>query len=120
LDHYLYPSRDYGYGYVGQYGYDQGYDYYGTDHYYTGPLYEGKPFIPKREERNIDEKRNNGDHVDTDDDRYSSSDSDSLSSSDVHTDDNTDDTKSCAAEGDPFACKRHVDEWECGAFETWN
>ena len=40
LDHYLYPSRDYGYGYVGQFGYDQGYDYHGTDHYYTGPLYE--------------------------------------------------------------------------------
>ena len=94
----MYPSRDYQYGYVGAYpGPDKGFDYYGTDHYYTGPLYETRPYLPKKEERNIDEKRKvtgELEHVSTNDDRYSSSDSDSLSSSDYHPS-NTLDTKSC-------------------------
>ena len=125
LDHYLYKNRDYPYGYVGQYGYDNGFDPYGNDRFYSGPLYEAKPYIPKREPRNIDEPRKDSrlkkgeKNISTDDDRYSSSDSDSLSSSDYFTE-NTDDTNSCASQGDPFACKRVNDAAQCGAFETFN
>ena len=115
----MYPSRDYPYGYVGQYGYDKGFDYFGTDHFYSGPLYEARPYLPKKEERNIDEKRNKGDHVDTNDDAWSSSDSDSLSSSDYF-EAGTDDTKSCASQGDPYACLRVEDIWACNPFETFN
>ena len=119
LDHYLYPRTDYAYGNVSQYGHDKGYDYYGTDQIFSGPLYESRPYLPKKEPRNKDEKRNKDDHVSTNDDAWSSSDSDSLSSSDYFPE-GTDDTKSCQSQGDPYACKRAEDVWACDPFQFFD
>ena len=69
---------------------------------YSGPIYEQRPLIGKKKEKNVDEKIQK-DHVSTFDDRYSSSDSDSLSSSDEAA---ASERETCARGGDPYACKR--------------
>ena len=141
LDHYLYDRNDptltrrtdFGQHLEGLYKGDDypDYDVHYEDAYpeeekiynpyeilYSGPIYEQRPFLGKKKEKNIDEKIQS-DHVSTFDDRYSSSSSDSVSSSDELKESEREET--CARGGDPYACKRvKAPGTTCGFGTTFN
>jgi hypothetical protein len=79
----------------------------------TGPYWQHRPYYatPAPEEEEAF-------HVSTDDDRYSSSDSDSISSSDFHPD--TEEEETCERDGDIYACLRKQDDTQCHATQTFN
>ena len=79
----------------------------------TGPYWQHRPYYatPEPEEEEAF-------HVSTDDDRYSSSDSDSVSSSDFH--ESTQEEEGCERDGDIYACLRKQNAAQCDSTQTFN
>ena len=81
----------------------------------TGPYYRTRPYYqePANDYPEIDDG-----HVSTDDDRYSSSSSDSVSSSDVN--EASEKESTCERDGDIYACLRVQTQKDCNALQNLN
>ena len=80
----------------------------------TGPYYTSRPHY----EKEADDYPEETSHVDTDDDKWSSSSSDSLSSSDFHPSDEEEST--CERDGDIYACLRKQTADQCNVLQDFN
>jgi hypothetical protein len=79
-----------------------------------GPYYTSRPHYEAPEA----DVYSDTDHVDTDDDKWSSSSSDSLSSSDYHPE--SEEESVCTRDGDRYACLRKQKADECNVLQDFN
>lgn len=79
-----------------------------------GPYYTSRPHYEAPEA----DVYSDTDHVSTDDDKWSSSSSDSLSSSDYHPE--SEEESTCERDGDIYACLRKQTKKECNALQDFN